>query len=225
MLAMAAMAIKDMCPAERYDEVVHATRETYTRMRKAHPFLTDQYDMVLIALLCIIGCDFEAMTASAEEIFRELRASGVPGEAAQASSMVLALTDGAADQKTLDFVSLYQALKDSKHATPRDNSMAIYAPFVGLGMDQGQIVADVSEVDDWLKHQKGYGSFLGVGTTIRRVLSAAVVLKDYEERPDMSMSATPAFAIAESIVEQVVIVIAMIVLVSVISATTSSANH
>ena len=224
MMAMAAMAIKDMCPAERYDEVIAATRETYARMRKAHPFLTNEYDMVLIALLCIIGEDFDDMAARGEDIFRELRACGMPGDAAQASSMVLALSDKETTQKVAEFVELYQALKETKHATPRNSGIAIYAPFVDLNLDRDEIVADISEVDNWLKRQKGYGSVLGTGSTIRRVFAAALVLKDLQGRlgDESTMAAT--FAVTESVVEQVVIVVAMIILVSVISASVSS-NH
>ena len=223
MLAMTALAIKDLCPAERFDEVVANTREAYARMRKAHPLLTNQYDMVLIALMCIMGSDIDAMLASTEELYNELRARGLSGDASQASSMVLALTDAPAERKVDDFLELYAALKDAKHATPRNDSMAIYAPFVGVSVPLDTVVADISEVDTWLKGQKGYGA-LGVGKTVRRLFAAAVTLDAYEESSEYSQATASASAIAQSIVEQIVLVVTMIILISAINAASASSH-
>ena len=223
MLAMTALAIKDLCPAERAVEVVANTREAYARMRKAHPILTSQYDMVLIALMCIAGGDLDATLESAEELYSELHARGLPGEASQASSMVLALSDAPAQQKVDAFVELYDALKAAKHATPRNESMAIYAPFVDLDVSRDTIVADISEVDTWLKGQKGYGA-MGVGKTVRRLFAAAVTLDTYEQAPGFSRASASAQAVAQAVVEQIVLVITMVIIITSINAASSSSH-
>lgn len=223
MLAMTALAIADLCPAERTGEVVAATREAYARMRKAHPLLTNHYDMVLIALMCVVGGDVDATLAEAEELYGELHDRGLSGDASQASSMVLALVDAPTQQKASDFLELYAALKAAKHATPRNDSMAIYAPFVGLDVPRDTIVADISEVDAWLKGQKGYGA-LGVGKTVRRLFAAAVTLDVYEDGSAQAQATTSASAVAQSIVEQIVLVVTTAMLVAVISASSSSSN-
>jgi len=223
MLAMTALSIKDLCPTERFEEVVANTREAYARMHKAHPLLTNHYDMVLIALMCIVGGDVDTMLTNAEELYNELRDRGFGGDASQASSMVLALTNAPAEKKIDDFVELYAALREAKHATPRNDSMAIYAPFVDLSVPRDTIVADISEVDTWLKQQKGYGA-LGVGKTVRRLMAAAVTLDAYEERSEFSQTTVSASAVVQSVVEQIVLVVTMIILVSAINAATSSSH-
>ena len=223
MLAMSALAIADLCPAERAGEVVAKTREAYARLRKAHPILTNHYDMVLIALMCIVGSDVDVTLAEAEELYNDLHGRGLSGDASQASSMVLALIDGPAQQKAEVFMELYAALKAAKHATPRNDSMAIYAPFVGLDVPRDTIVADISEVDAWLKEQKGYGA-LGVGKTIRRLFAAAVALDTYEDGSAQAKTTASASAVAQSVVEQIVLVITMAMLVAVISASSTSSN-
>lgn len=223
MLAMTALTIKDLCPAERTEEVVAGTREAYARMHKAHPILTNSYDMVLIALMCIAGNDIDATLTTAEGLFEELRDRGLSGNAAQASSMVLALTDAPAAQKVDDFMGLYAALKEAKHATPRNDSMAIYAPFVGLDLPRDTMVADISEVDAWLKGQKGYG-VMGVGKTVRRLFAAAVTLNAYEGSVASSQTTASAAAVAQAIVEQIVLVVTMIILISAVNASISSSH-
>ena len=223
MLAMAALAIKDLCPAERFDEVAAATRETYARMHKAHPILTSQYDMVLIALMCIAGGDIDATFADAEELYDQLRARGLSGNASQALSMVLSLTDAPAEQKVDDLLELYAELKEARHATPRNDSMAIYAPFVGLDVPRDTIVADISEVDTWLKDQKGYG-VMGVGKTVRRLIAAAVTLDTYEGNLESSRITASASAVAQSIVEQIVLVITMVVLITAVNSAAASSH-
>ena len=223
MLAMAALAIKDLCPAERVDEVVAQTREAYARMNKAHPILTNSYDMVLIALMCIVGSDIDATMTEAETIFEELRARGLSGNASQASSMVLALTDAPVAQKADDFLAIYAALKEAKHATPRNNSMAIYAPFVGLDVPRDTIVSDIAEVDAWLKGQKGYGA-MGVGKTVRRLFAAAVTLDTYEGSFAGTATTASASAVAQSIVEQIVLVVTMLIIITAVNAASSSSH-
>ena len=223
MLAMAALAIKDLCPAERFDEVVARTREAYARMNRAHPILTNEYDMVLIALMCIMGSDVEATLTEAEELFDELHARGLSGNASQASSMVLALTDAPAAQKVDDFLGLYAALKEAKHATPRNDSMAIYAPFVDLDVPRDTIIADISEVDTWLKGQKGYGA-MGVGKTVRRLFAAAITLDAYEEGAESTLATASAAAVAQTVVEQIVLVLTMIIIISAINSASASSH-
>ncbi len=223
MLAMTALAIKDLCPAERSSEVVAKTREAYARMHKAHPILTNSYDMVLIALMCIMGSDIDATLANAEALYEELHARGLSGNASQSASMVLALTDAPAEQKVDDFLALYAALKDAKHATPRNGSMAIYAPFVGLDVPRDTIVSDISEVDTWLKGQKGYGA-MGVGKTVRRLFAAAVTLDTYEGGVSSAPTTAAASAVAQTIVEQIVMVVTMIIIISAINAASASSK-
>ena len=84
--------------------------------------------------------------------------------------MVLTLSDKPADRKLESFFKLYEACKAAKHATSRDKAMVIYAAFADSDLDPDEITAAVSEVDDWLRGQKGYGAF-SLGTSERRLFA------------------------------------------------------
>lgn len=225
MIAMAAMCIKDNCPAEHVDEVSNATRDAWWQINKAHPILTNDGDMSLIALMCIAGMDADAAAAQAEEIFQALREKGIPREASQACAMVLALSPKSTDQKVAHLVEFYDALKKAKR-TPtirHDGSTAIYAAFADVDAPIDTLVSQIAEVDDWLRSQKGYGP-MGVGKELRRVIAASLVLSEYQKELASSLSASMGAAITQTIAEEIVIMIITVIIISIII-NTSHASH
>jgi hypothetical protein len=224
---MTAMTIKDVCPAERVDEVAVQTRDAWIKTRKLHPLLTGEDDMALMALMCTAGMDADAAAERAEAIFGHMVDKGIPKSAAQSCAMVLSLYDRPVDEMVAKMCDLYQALKEAKHATSRlrDESMAIYAAFTDVEAPTETLVTEIGEVDTWLRRQRGYGP-MGVGGNVRRLIAAAMVLRDYETEnaTSASIAINAASAVTQAIIEQVVFTVMLLILVSVISSTTSSSH-
>lgn len=224
LVAMAATTIYENCPAADRVAVVARTREAYAKIKQQHRFLTGEEDLALIALMIMAGIDPDQAAAKAEELYSMLKGNFLPGsDTPQAVAMVLSLSDKPADQKAADFLGLYDACKDAGHATSRDKAMTIYAAFADLAADRAELVAEIGEVDQWLKGHKGYGAF-GVGSSVRRLFAATLVLED-REGSSTTMTASTTSAVAQAVVEELVIILITIIVTSaIISASANSSN-
>lgn len=223
-IAMAATTIYENCPAEQLDEVVQKTLHAYAMVKEQHRFLTGEDDMALIALMIMAGKDPSRAADEAEELYVMLKDHFFIGsETPQSTAMVLALSDKPAKQKVEDFFGLYEACKATGHATSKDRAMTVYATYADLDDDRDEIVSEIGEVDDWLKKQKGYGAF-GVGSSIRRLFAAALVLADHQDDASPTMRGASS-AITQSIVEELLLTLISIIITSVIVSSATSSNH
>ena len=221
MIAMAATTIVENCPEEQRTEVVEKTRQTYAMLKKQHPFLTDENDLSLVALMIMAGKDPVQAAEEAESLFQAMRSDyKISSDVAQSAAMVLALSDKPADRKLEAFFGLYDACKAAKHETAKDKAMVIYAAFADADYDLNETVASIGEVDNWLKGQKGYGLF-SLGTSERRLFAASMVLKDMQAGgAAAALSATN--AITQAIIEELVLILVMIILTGIIVSSTVS---
>jgi len=223
MLAMAATTIVENCPGERRAEVVERTRGAYAMLKKMHPFLTDENDMSLIALMIMAGKDPGQAAEEAESLFQAMKNDyKISSDVAQSAAMVLALSDRPADRKLEAFFGLYDACRAAKHETSRNKAMVIYAAFADTGCDLNEVVASIGEVDNWLKGQKGYGAF-SLGTSERRLFAASLVLMDMQAGGAAASSGVTN-AIAQAIVEELVLILVMIILTGIIVSTSVASS-
>ena len=215
LVAMAAMTICDNCPAGERSAVVDKTREAYARIKEQHRFLTGEEDLALVALMVMAGIDPIRAAEKAEELYVTLKDRFLPGsDTPQSVAMILALSDKPVDQKAASFIGLYEACKEAGHATSRDKSMAIYAAYADLDADYADIVAEIAEVDEWLKGYKGYGA-LGIGASQRRMFAATLVLQDRQGiRPRATEGVTS--AVAQVIVEELLLILMSIVVTAIV---------
>ena len=214
MTAMAATTIYENCPTGMCDVVVDRTREAYAKIKEQHRFLTGEEDLALIALMIMGGIDPDQAAEKAEELYAILKERYLPGsDTPQAVAMVLALSDKPVDQKVEGFIGLYEACKAAGHATSKDKAMTIYATYVDLDTDRAEIVAEIGEVDEWLKGHKGYGP-LGVGASIRRLIAATIVLEDRQETAAAAASTTS--AVAQAVVEELVLILISIIVTAIV---------
>lgn len=215
LVAMAAMTIYDNCPPDARDEVVAKTRETFAKVKEQHRFLTGEEDLSLIALMVMAGIDPDKATENAEELYAMLKDRFLPGsDTPQSVAMVLALSDKPSEQKVQDFFGLFDACKAAGYATSKDKAMTIYSTFVDLDADRAEIVAEIGEVDEWLKKQKGYGP-LGVGASIRRLFAATFVLQD-RQGADATIDAGTTNAVAQAVVAELVLILISIIVTAIV---------
>ena len=224
MVAMAATTICDNCPKEKRTAVVQKTRDAYAKIKSQHLFLTDEGDMALIALMIMAGIDPNQAAEDAEGLYDMLKGSFLPGsDTPQAVAMVLALSSRPAEQKVQDFLGLFDACKAAGHATGKNKAMTIYATYADVDANRDEIVADIGEVDVWLKKKKGYGA-LGIGTSTRRLFAATLVLEDRQEANATAMAGATN-AVAQTVVEQMLLVLISIIVTSVIVSASVNSSH
>lgn len=221
--AMTAMTIYDQSSADKIDEAVDRTLQQYKLARETHPFLTGHEDFTLIALMVLTGEDVEQLNARAEECLALVKPLfKLFPETKQMISHVLALSSKPSQEKVDAFWALYTDLKAAKHQMSRDHAIAILAAFSDLEVPRSELVAQIGEVDLYLKGNKGYGA-LGVGSSFRRMMAAILVLQEHEDEAGVERANVAGTAIAEVIAEQIIETIIMLIVISSINA--SHASH
>lgn len=224
MVAMAATTIYENCSADVRDAVVDKTRTAYAKIKEQHRFLTGEEDLALIALMVMAGIDPDRAAVRAEEMYAILKGRYLPGsDTPQTVAMVLSLSEKPAEQKAQGFFGLYDACKAAGHATSKDKAMAIYATYADLEANLSEVVAEIGEVDDWLKRQKGYGA-LGVGASIRRLFAATLVLEDRVEDSAVAVAGTTS-VVAQTVVEELLLLLISIILTSIVISNTVNTSH
>ena len=83
-----------------------------------------------------------------------------------------------------------------------------------IDADRAEIVAEIGEVDEWLKGHKGYGP-LGVGASIRRLIAATLVLEDRQGTNPATVAGTTS-AVAQAVVEELVLILISIIVTAIV---------
>lgn len=170
------------------------------------------------------GIDPDQAAKDEEELYGILKDNYLPGsDTPQSVAMVLALSKKPAQQKVQDFIDLFDACKEAGHATGKNKAMTIYTTYADIDANRNEIVEDIGKVDEWLKRQKGYGA-LGVGASIRRLFAATIVLEDHERGNAAAVSGT-ANAVAQAVVEEMLMILISIIVTSAIVSTTVNSHH
>ena len=99
-------------------------------------------------------------------------------------------------------------------------SAAILAAFADVNLAQDQLAAEISETDNWLKKQKGYGIF-GSGTSFRRMVAATLVLHDHQA-DTYTAHINAGSTIAQVVTEELVFTIVMIICIASVNAANSA---
>ena len=186
-LAMAAMTIYDQSQGRDVDLVIAEVKESYARIKQKHKFLTDENDISFIALMVLSGKDVDQTLEEVETLYTAL--------------------------KERFFIGLYEALKEVKHATSKAKAMSVYAAFTDLAVPREQLVEEIGEVDDWLKHQKGYG-FLS-SSDVRRVMAATLALQLHESQSAVPLQTEASTVVSQLIAEEVIFTMIMIIVISI----------
>lgn len=215
-LTMAAMTICDLCPPDQLEEVTENVHDLFDAFREIHPWITNDAQATFIALMVLAGKDVNETAREAEQIFQLLKENAcISSSTAQTVAMVLALSDKPIKEKIERFFALYEACKNAKHEVDKGKSMAIYAAFADVDMPIDELVAQIGEVDDWLKGKKGFGA-LGVGASQRRLIASSLVLEDYQKNGQAVVSTGASSAVTQAIVTDLVLIIVSIIVTSIV---------
>ena len=212
-LVMAAMTICDYAEGQDVDAIIAATREAHAKIKKQHKFLTDDNDMPYIAMMVQSGKNVDRTVEEVEAIYRALKETiRISSDTAQSVALILALSDKPAEVKVDGFVRLYQDLKEEGYATSKSKVMSVYAAFADLTIPREDLVREIGEVKEFLKHQRGYGILSN--SDVRNVMAATLVLLRHERDISSGTSAMVSSVIAEEVIFTVLMTIAIAAAVS-----------
>ena len=176
-LPVAAMILAGLAPEGQYEAIARRTRTLYDLMKSEHPFLTSAEDSVFAAMLALSPLQDEEVVYETEFCYQYLKPSFFSGNAVQSLSHVLALAEGPVEEKCRRTLELFELLRARGRKYGTGYELATLGVAALLPDSIQAIAADLIEVDDWLKGQKGYGVF-GLGRTQRMMHAAMLVVSD-----------------------------------------------
>ncbi|MDO4538939.1 MAG: DUF4003 family protein, partial [Coriobacteriales bacterium] len=223
--AMTAMFLYELCPPDKIDDAVERTLAQVELAGKNHPLITTYSQIPLIALMVLQDQDVEVMSERAEECLALVKPLfPLYPETKQLLSYVLACSDKPAQEKVDYFWSFYEELRAAKLEPDLSRMVAILAAYVDLEVPREQLIAEIGEVDKYLKGKKGYGMVV-VGKRFRHMMAAALVLADHENEFGAGRVGAMGTAIAEAVVEAIINAIILIIISSSAAAAASSSSH
>lgn len=176
-LPIASMVIADMTEPQQYDDIAARTRHIYNLMKQEHPFLTSSEDSVFAALLALSSLTDEQVVQETENCYDYLKTEFFSGNAVQSLSHVLALGEGTAEEKCRRTMELYKGLKKQGYKYGTSYELATLGILALLPVDADSVMRDITEADDYLSAQRGYG-ILGLGRKQRLMHAGMLVSAD-----------------------------------------------
>lgn len=188
-LALAAEVIFNARHTINIDAIVKKTREAYNHMKANHCFLTGSDDVSTAAMIAVTSDDLETTFKEIEFCYKYLNSNGFwSGNNLQALSHILALAPGNPEEKCNKVIVLDKSL--------RSNNVALKSyslPLLGIAQlvttNYDELARNIVEVDNLLKEHSGFGS-LSLGTSVRRMISTALVCSSYVDIFDDNLKST-----------------------------------
>lgn len=219
--ALAAMVLAEHTEAADISDQLERCRKLFAEMKRQHPWLTDEEDMIFAAILAVSGENVEEMMAEAEKNYQLLKGSFRHSNAVQSLSHVLALGDEPAEVKCRKAAELFDGLKQAGHRYGSDYQLPALGTLVLLDIPVPDLVNEICEADDYLAAQKGFGN-IRLGSEMRRMYAAQMVLlyrlADTAASENIVLASTLAFMAAAEMAS----IAAMSASVAVITSTMNS---
>lgn len=188
--------------------VVERAQKIYQDMKKEHPFLTSDEDITTAAMLAISDMDIAAMIKNMEECYNAMKKTFSSQNAVQSLSHVLALNNQSVQEKCQKVSDIFNGLKETKRKYGTSYELATLGALTMLDMSTEEIVKEICEVDDYLKEQKGFGTF-GTGSTGRLMYAALLVMDNYMPETTVMENAVVGSVLATVIAQQMAMICIM----------------
>ncbi len=186
-LALAAVMLADIAPAEEPRERAARGRSLYERMKAEHRFLTSAEDSVFALLLTFADKSEDALVEDMEASFALLRERFSGSNAVQAASHVLCLGNGSAGERVEKLLALYDGFAARGRRYGKYYELPILGALSVLDVEPAAAVEDVLAIDGALAGLRGYRGFFGLDKKTR--LSHAAMLEADAACPGRSMEA------------------------------------
>lgn len=178
---LSAMIINDTVGVAKAKEHIDRLYEIYDGMLERHAFLTSPSDLPMAAAIACCDLDADKVLEEMENCFSALKTKfRLRRGVVQSCSHVLSLNPADASSKCEKLFDLWNKLKKSGHKYGSDYHLAVLASLSGLNLSTDEIVRDIIDADDYLKHNRGFGNFI-LGAKTRRMFAALLTISSHAE--------------------------------------------
>lgn len=177
--ALVSMLLVEHVEVLRWEQVLASAQRIYTQMKKNHPFLTGEEDMSFAVLMAMSELPEEWLLKEMEACYEMLKKKFGATDGLQTLSHVLAMDREETAKKCDTILELDAAFKEKKKRFD-NNGIVMYGSMYMMGVEKEEWLANIIEVDDYLKQQKGFGVF-GVDSHQRLMYATMLVMNQYEQ--------------------------------------------
>lgn len=174
---LAAMVVVDNVDNIQREQLIEKAVVIYTQMKKDHPFLTSSEDVSFAVLMAMSDLPEEGLMQEMENCYKILKTMFSSANAVQSLSHILAMVEKDTTVKCTEVFDLKNMFKDKKKSFD-SNAISILGGLNMIDADKENLVAEIIEVDEFLKTQKGFG-FWGIGEKQRLLFAASLVMNQY----------------------------------------------
>lgn len=182
---LSAVIIEEQHGDQEIDAVIANVLDFFAQIQKLHPERTNASELAYVSLMLLSGKADIALEEEKEKLYTSLKEKmHLPEDAAYATALVLLTNSASAGAKIDGFISFYDRLSATGHATGKNQYISVYGAFADLtyldklGIPESEIITAIGEVDDYLKKKPGYGMF-SINKDMRKVLAATLTLQHY----------------------------------------------
>lgn len=223
-MVMASLTLYEYGGVERADENIDKLEELYKKLQKDHPLLVCDEDRGFLAMIVASGANIDKVIEEITACFEAGKKIYVFKNAVHSMAQVLSLNSMDTEKKVEKVKELIKGFKAARKPISKEYGLGAVGALTLLNMPTDEIVAKVSEVDDYLKHQKGFKWF-SVDTKIRRLYAQLLVMMAYLPEDSSMMTSMISSTIAMVILEEIIMLIIIASTdAAVRSATSSSSN-
>ena len=193
-LALLATLLAEKTTPEEADRIAERGRALYDMMKKEHPILTSSEDNVMAGFMAFSGKSDKQLIDDAEKCYDLLRKKFSDKNTVQTVSHILAMTDGASEDKVNRLFKMFDMFIASGRKFGKHYELSTLAAISIIEADEKELVDTAVEIDRLLDGQKGYGALSLDKKT--RLMHAAMLTADLYEDSDNALAAVSAAALA-----------------------------
>lgn len=223
-LIQAAICIYEAGRMNEAAQIAAKSKELYKKMSKKHPFLTESNDIVYVVLLSMTDKTADTIFNEIEDCYTYLKKEvklRVSDNEFQGLGEILALSDGDIREKTDKVIDLYNTIK--AHGIKWGdsyNEFGSLGSLIDLSVDNDTFVDEISEVNEYLKNCKGFGSWT-LDNKQRLMFSAMLLGGSYAGNSPLMGSSAVNSTVAMVIAEEVALMICMMLCVTASNASST----
>lgn len=217
-LALLATLLAEKATEEEAERIAARGRALYDMMKMEHPILTSTEDNIMAGFMAFSEKSDQQLIDDAEKCYDLLRKKFSDKNAVQTVSHILAMTDGASEEKVDRLIRMFDMFAAAERKYGKHYELSTLAAISVIEADEKELVDTAVAIDGLLDGQKGYGALSLDKKT--RLMHAAMLTADLYEDTDKTQAAVSASALAIIAAQEA----AMMAAIVAASAATNSTN-
>lgn len=203
-MVMAALTIYENGGVEKSDENIERLEELYKKLQKDHPFLVCDEDRGFLSMIVVSGMNLDSIVDEITACFEAGKKITISRNAVHSMAQVLSLNSAETAVKVEKAQSLVKGFKSAHKPISKEFGLGAVGALTLLNMSADEIVEKVAEVDDYLKHQKGF-KWYSVEPKVRRIYAQLIVMISYLPNDTSMLTSMISSTIAMVVLEEIIL--------------------